>query len=108
MLKPLFAKSLHLQSSYGTGGPSGRVNDYELSGARRGDRSNVGYVRDVDSDPDYDMQNFAGRVSTDQSRSTVVKGGISDDGSETFILQDSPETRGVMMKTEITVTQTPR
>lgn len=93
MLKPLFNKTLKLHSSYAT--PS-RSN---INGYRRGHGpSAAGYIREESSG--FEMSKFPAG-DADQYH-TAVKGGVSDDGSETFILDEGPKMR-VIKRTEITV-----
>ncbi|KAL2756897.1 hypothetical protein ACRALDRAFT_1069604 [Sodiomyces alcalophilus JCM 7366] len=91
MLKPLVARTLKLQSSYATpSGPSG------YGGRQR--PTAAGYIREDTSG--FEMSKLQGGVSDPYH--TTVKGGISDDGSETSILAEGLQHR-VMRHTEITV-----
>jgi hypothetical protein len=97
MIKPLVAKTLGIQSSYGASTPN-----YANSRSRsRPNPSN--YMRD-DSDQDFELAKYSqGRYHT----TTVRGGGVSDGDSETHILPDGSTgtggSDGVMKTTEITV-----
>lgn len=91
MLKPLLAKTLKLQTSYASPtGPSG------YGGRQR--PSAAGYIREDTSG--FEMSKLRGGVSDPYH--TTVKGGISDDGSETSILAEGLQHR-VIRHTEITI-----
>lgn len=96
MLKPLFNKTLKLHSSYATPSRSNGIDGY----GRRTKPSAVGYIREDTSG--FEMTKFP-HGDVDQYH-TAVKGGVSDDTSETYILDDSnkPKMR-VVKKTEITI-----
>jgi hypothetical protein len=98
MLKPLFGKTLKMGTSYATNSRAG-------FGSRPGPLpTSRGYqLNDPD---DLEMTKYS-TSDNNGFQSTVVKGGVSDDGSETFILPDIPRD-AVVMKTEISVVKTDR
>jgi hypothetical protein len=98
MLKPLFGKTLKIQTTYGTSQAVGYGNRAKPSAADRG------YVLDDQDDLEMMQYNSSGNT---QFHSTVVKGGGSDDGSETFILPDVPQD-AVVKRTEISIVNTER
>lgn len=101
MLKPLFGKALNMSTvNYGTGGSASHPH-----GAYGRSRPvAAGYVREAD-DEDFEMSGYNKTGRPAQFTRTTVQGGVnsSDDGSETFILNDVPDDK-VMMKTEVRVT----
>ena len=99
MLKPLFGRTLSIQTTY----ESSQKAQY-ASGARPS-TAITGHSFD-DARDDAALTDYS-NSGTANFHSTFVKGGGSDDDSETFIFADIPQD-AVVKKTEISVVNSKR